>query len=232
MEKFLIEEIEVSKMNMDKHPHEVNEAELKEAVEQLKTGDYNPVILNRRYGREDTVIYGHAIVKAAKQENIEKVKVIYVDISKEEEDNIYRPLYDKVIQWNYEDVLGKWYVPKQTGKEVYTEVMSQLFYEPSSGPEPSFEDCLDMSEYNRAMEDISKYDLTDEEKRIARICATRFIKFRYGRFADKYARASGDAKKMYERLLMVVIDVDRSIEFGMGKMITMVFEKDHKYEDK
>jgi len=231
MDQFQIEEKEVSAMNLEKQPHKVSEAELKEAEEQLK-GEYKPVILNRRYGRENVVIYGHALVEAAKKANIEKLNVIFVDISKEEEDNIYRPLYDTIIQWNYEDVLAKWYVPKQTGKEVYTEVMSQMFYEPSSGPEPSFEDCLDMSEYNRALEDISKYDLTDEEKRIAKICATRFIKFRYGRFADKYARASGDAKKMYERLLMVVVDIDRAIEFGMEKMITMVFEKDHKYEGK
>jgi hypothetical protein len=112
-------------------------------------------------------------------------------------------------EWELED-LDNWGVNVPTIKN--TELLSELkydplYYNPKEIPEIELEDCVDLEKFNKKINALDEYNLSDEQKRILKLFAYRFIKIDFENVANYYFfNASDEEKKAIERLRLVLTD--------------------------
>ena len=123
-------------------------------------------------------------------------------------------------------------------EEKYTGKFSIPPFEPSD-EDISLDDCIDVDKYVMLLEEINdsfkKGEIASNEAKFLKLCATRWIKFHYGRTAQWYATKAGeDAKRLLEKSAMILIDLDKAIEYGIAKGandIDKVLKRDVSEED-
>ena len=205
--------------------------EIKEAAIEITEKKNKPLLINWRYNKkENYLVWGHKYVEAAKKLKIDELPSVTSKIDNYKEAELVKKINNKFFTWDYDEIVGHyWFDRSVSPEEVYTEVRNVLLYEPNGGYIPTLEDCVDLEEYNRAMKDIDKMDfLSPEELKLARLLATRFIKFNFSYIADRYVNSSPEVRKMYERLLAIIIDTDNAIQYGFQKIVKGVFSHGYK----
>lgn len=82
-----------------------------------------------------------------------------------------------------------------------------VYYEPQPKPSLTLQECLNLDKYNAKVAALEEYDLTEEQKKILRFFAFRFIKIDFEAVANYYAFNSSEAEKdAIERLRLVLVD--------------------------
>lgn len=95
----------------------------------------------------------------------------------------------------------------------YTNKVETPIYEPKN-KKPHILELVDVEKTKRLIREISKSNLDDFEKRFLIEAAHRHSVFNYSKIADYYAHASAEMQDLMEKSALVIIDYDKSIEYG------------------
>jgi hypothetical protein len=133
--------------------------------------------------------------------------------------------YAKMKDELSKEVLKAWDIKAPVKTE--TEMLSKMeynscYYEPKEKPELRLEDCVDLTKFDAKIEALKEYDLTDEERKVLRWFAYRFIRIDFESVANYYAfNAREEMKKAIERLRLVLVDNGWGgyIQDGMLKVV-------------
>ena len=106
-------------------------------------------------------------------------------------------------------------------EEKYTTKFAIPPFEPSDA-DYSLNDCVDVDNYvellNHINRSLKKGEISKSEATFLKLCASRWIKFHYGKTAQWYAtKASPAMKHLLEKSAMVLIDLDKAVEYGVVK---------------
>ena len=113
------------------------------------------------------------------------------------------------------NLFGEEFAPKIETK--YTSKIKAPIYEPKNA-KPHILELYDASKYERLKHEIYASNLSDEEKKMLYIAATRHIVFNYSKIADYYANASKEMQHLMERSALVIIDFEKAIQYGYVKL--------------
>ena len=95
----------------------------------------------------------------------------------------------------------------------YTNKVETPIYEPKN-KKPHILELVDVEKTKRLIREIQKSNLDDFEKRFLIEAAHRHSVFNYSKIADYYAHASAEMQDLMEKSALVIIDYDKSIEYG------------------
>jgi ParB-like chromosome segregation protein Spo0J len=197
------------------------------------------VIVNQRTGY---LVDGHARVTVAMRAGQDRIPVLYVDLSEEEEalalatlDPIsalatadvqaLRDVLDEVktgdaaVMSMLSDLAEREGVleslaDRAAGAEVdYTAKIDTPVYEPT-GECPDIRSLVDRSRYESLLSQIEEADVDRGVKDFLRLAATRHLVFDYRRVAEFYAHADSSVQHLFEDSALVIIDFDRAIQLG------------------
>lgn len=93
-----------------------------------------------------------------------------------------------------------------------------------SGDCPHLEDCVDTTKYYELIKNIDNSNVSENEKKFLKLCATRHIVFTYSKIADYYAHASKEMQELMEQSALVIIDFNDAIANGYIKYSKAVEE--------
>lgn len=95
----------------------------------------------------------------------------------------------------------------------YTNKVETPIYEPKN-KKPHILELVDVEKTKRLIREIQMSNLDDFEKRFLIEAAHRHSVFNYSKIADYYAHASIEMQDLMEKSALVIIDYDKSIEYG------------------
>ena len=99
----------------------------------------------------------------------------------------------------------------------YTTKVETPIYEPR-GKCPHILELVDSEKCKRLIREIEKADIEDFEKKFLIEAAHRHSVFNYALIANYYAHASKTMQDLMEKSALVIIDYDKSIEYGFTKL--------------
>jgi len=99
----------------------------------------------------------------------------------------------------------------------YTSKIEAPIYKPR-GKKPYLIELCDKSKTNRLINEIKSSNLPDDEKEFLILSAFRHCAFNYELIADYYSNASKEMQEFMERSALIIIDFEKSIEFGYLKL--------------
>lgn len=83
---------------------------------------------------------------------------------------------------------------------------------------PKLFECVDLEKYKRLKEEIeNNKNISDEERELLLLASTRHICFNYENIAEYYCHCSKDTKLLMEKNALVIVDINKAIEFGFVK---------------
>lgn len=203
---------------------------LKESINRNK--DYfeaRPLILSDRTG-ELVIIAGNQRYEACKQLGIEECPTVLLQgLTEEREkeiiirDNVSNGEWDEELLQDWDSVLLEgWGVDvsifdneeesKKAKLDSETSRLSSLeykgiYYEPKKIPDFELSDCLNLDKFNKKLEMLDTFNLTDKQKDTLKMFAYRFIKIDFEAVANYYAfNATEEEKMAIERLRLVLVD--------------------------
>lgn len=225
------------KVNPD-NPRIIKDKKFKSLVQSIK--DF-PEMLEAReivVNTDMVILGGNMRYQAAKEAGAPKVPIKIVDWPEDKQrefiikDNVAGGEWDYDVLANEWDatLLSEWGVDIPTRKN--TDLLSTLeynsaYYEPTAKPTMTLADCVDLTVYNKKIEALDEYKLTDEQKEALKVFAYRFIKIDFESVANYYAfNATEEEKKAIERLRLVLTDdgVDGFIEDDLLRILDITGE--------
>jgi hypothetical protein len=99
----------------------------------------------------------------------------------------------------------------------YTKKVETPIYEPR-GVKPHILELCDNEKTKRLIREIENSSLDEFEKKFLIEAAHRHSVFNYSKIADYYAHASKEMQELMEKSALVIIDYDKSIEYGFTKL--------------
>lgn len=99
----------------------------------------------------------------------------------------------------------------------YTTKVETPIYEPK-GRCPYILELVDVEKCNRLIREIERADIEEYEKKFLIEAAHRHSVFNYALIANYYAHASKTMQDLMEKSALVIIDYDKSIEYGFTKL--------------
>ena len=99
----------------------------------------------------------------------------------------------------------------------YTTKVETPIYEPKNRC-PHILELVDSEKTKRLIREIEKSTIDEWEKKFLIEAAHRHSIFNYAKIADYYAHASKEMQELMEKSALVIIDYDKSIEFGFTKL--------------
>ncbi len=118
-------------------------------------------------------------------------------------------------------------------EQKYTGKFSIPPFEPSDD-DINLNDCIDVDRYVELLDsinaDLMEGKIAPNEAKFLKLCASRWIKFHYGKAAQWYAtKASEPMKVLMEKSAMVLIDLEKAMEYGIvkgAKYVDRVLKRD------
>ena len=106
---------------------------------------------------------------------------------------------------------------KANGGGKYTTKVETPIYEPKNKC-PHILELVDSEKTKRLIREIEDAAIDDWEKKFLIEAAHRHSIFNYAKIADYYAHASKEMQDLMEKSALVIIDYDKSIEYGFTKL--------------
>ena len=106
---------------------------------------------------------------------------------------------------------------KTNGGGKYTTKVETPIYEPKNKC-PHILELVDSEKTKRLIREIEDATIDDWEKKFLIEAAHRHSIFNYAKIADYYAHASKKMQELMEKSALVIIDYDKSIEYGFTKL--------------
>jgi len=232
-----IDELKEAEYNPRVHLKSVRK-QLKKSIE--KFGFVEPIVVNNSKDRKNVIIGGHFRVDVAKELGYKQIPCVRVeidDLEKEKELNLR--LNKNIGSFDYEllaDVLPAsaleeigFSLKEIRSAEFYREntrynYSTKVFYEPI-GLNVDLKDAIKTAETDRLLKLISESKLSDEEKKFLSYTAYRFTEIRFDYLAEIYSKSKNEElKKIFEELLLVIIDFDKAIERGFVQIDEAIAE--------
>ena len=104
----------------------------------------------------------------------------------------------------------------------YTKKISPPQYLPKN-KKPNICDLIDIRKYIDLMAEISRSNVSDEEKEFLKFAATRHIVFNYSKIADYYAHSDKELQELMEKSALVIIDFNDAIANGYVEMSKEIY---------
>ena len=83
---------------------------------------------------------------------------------------------------------------------------------------PKLSECVDLEKYNQLKKEIeNNKNISEEEKTLLLLASTRHICFKYENIAEYYCHCSDNTKSLMEKNALVIVDINKAIEFGFVK---------------
>lgn len=122
--------------------------------------------------------------------------------------------------------------PAQTTetKNPYTQKISAPIYE-ITGVKPSFAETYDVTKYEKLCQQIDVSSVSEHEKQLLRVAASRHIVFDYSAMAELYAHSSLDMQELMEESALVIIDFDKAIELGYARITKQLVDEFEEHFD-
>jgi hypothetical protein len=115
--------------------------------------------------------------------------------------------------------------PQPSFSERYVKRITIPIYVPTSREPPALADCYDRAEVERLQAAIeADENLSPEYKAFFKAAAERFTRWHFRNIAELYAHAPDEARAWFERLALVLIDVDQAIERGLALLSKRVLD--------
>lgn len=115
------------------------------------------------------------------------------------------------------DLFGEPIYHKSELSTKYTRKVETPIYEPKNRC-PHILELVDSQKTNRLIREIKNSNIEECEKAFLIEAAHRHSVFNYSKIADYYAHASKEVQNLMEKSALVIIDYDKSIEYGFTKL--------------
>ncbi len=237
VEKVRIDELKPAAYNPRKWTKE-DKKRLKESLQ--KFGFVDPVIANCNEKRKNIVIGGHFRLECAKELGYTEVPVVYIDIPDEQDERELNIRLNKNQgRWDYEKLAE--ILPAERLYEVgfsFKEIKiadflrnnnvyalsNDIYYEPL-GLDVTLEDAIKTEKADTLLKMIDNSNLNEREKHLLRYTAYRFTDIRFDYLAEIYAASENEElKRIFEELVLVIIDFEAAIKKGFCKIDEVLAE--------
>ena len=109
--------------------------------------------------------------------------------------------------------------------EKYSIKITPPIYSPKKKNKPKLSECVDLEKYNQLKKEIeSDKNISDEERTLLLLASTRHICFNYENIAEYYCHCSDNTKSLMEKNALVIVDVNKAIEFGFVKLTEEIID--------
>lgn len=115
------------------------------------------------------------------------------------------------------DLFGEQIEQQKETSTKYTQKVETPIYEPKNKC-PHILELVDTEKTKRLIKEIENSDIEAHEKKFLIEAAHRHSTFNYSKIADYYAHASKEMQGLMEKSALVIIDYDKSIEYGFTKL--------------
>lgn len=142
--------------------------------------------------------------------------------------------YAVLSDWNREE-LNEWgfRFPEGFKEEVintYARKIERPVYEPKREERPALVECVNTEKYALMLEAINEAKVSEEEKDLLRLCATRHIQFNYQNIAEFYCHSSPEVQSLMEQSALVIIDFRAAIEQGYIRLSEEIAQNYYEQE--
>ena len=111
----------------------------------------------------------------------------------------------------------------ESGK--YSIKITPPIYIPKKKNKPKLSECVDLEKYNQLKKEIeSNKNISEEERNLLLLASTRHICFNYENIAEYYCHCSDDTKLLMEKNALVIVDINKAIEFGFVKLTEEIID--------
>jgi hypothetical protein len=115
--------------------------------------------------------------------------------------------------------------PQPSFSERYVKRITIPIYVPTKREPPSLSECYDRTEVEQLHRAIDQDEnLSPEYKAFFKAAAERFTRWHFRNIAELYAHAPDAARAWFERLALVLIDVDQAIEYGLASLSKQILD--------
>ena len=109
--------------------------------------------------------------------------------------------------------------------EKYSIKITPPIYSLKKKNKPKLSECVDLEKYNQLKKEIeSDKNISDEERTLLLLASTRHICFNYENIAEYYCHCSDNTKSLMEKNALVVVDINKAIEFGFVKLTEEIID--------
>ena len=115
-------------------------------------------------------------------------------------------------------------VSQEESSKKYTMKVESPIYEPKNHC-PHILELFDNEKTKRMIREINNSSLDEFEKKFLIEAAHRHTVFNYSKIADYYPHASKEMQELMEKSALVIIDFDKSIEYGFTKLQKDIHEE-------
>lgn len=115
-------------------------------------------------------------------------------------------------------------VMESDSSKKYTMKVESPIYEPKTSC-PHILELYDNERTKRMIREINNSNLGEFEKKFLIEAAYRHTVFNYSKIADYYPHASKEMQELMEKSALVIIDFDKSIEYGFTKLQKEIHEE-------
>lgn len=116
------------------------------------------------------------------------------------------------------------HVIESDSSKKYTMKVESPIYEPKTHC-PHILELYDNERTKRMIREINNSNLNEFEKKFLIEAAYRHTVFNYSKIADYYPHASKEMQELMEKSALVIIDFDKSIEYGFTKLQKEIHEE-------
>ena len=109
--------------------------------------------------------------------------------------------------------------------EKYSIKIAPPIYSPKKKNKPKLSECVDLKKYNQLKKEIeSNKNISEEERTLLLLASTRHICFNYENIAEYYCHCSDNTKSLMEKNALVIVDINKAIEFGFVKLTEEIID--------
>ena len=226
-------------------PYEKNPRHNDDAVKYVKNsikkfGFKVPIVIDKN----NVIVAGHTRYKASLELGLEKVPCIVADDLTEKQIKAFRLADNKAAEkasWDFDllnDELTELNIDfdmsefgfdvditedeeeeeeEDNSGDKYTMDVKAPIYE-ITGDCPNLSELVDTSKTDELKAEIEKADIEEDVKEFLMLSAERHTAFDYSKIAEYYAHVSKEIQELMEKSALVIIDFDKSIEYGFTKL--------------
>lgn len=113
--------------------------------------------------------------------------------------------------------VSQWVEAPDENTSNYTRKIVVPTYEPKN-EKPKVQDLTCVKKAESLIKEIEESHISDEDKDILMVAASRHIVFDYAKIADYYAHSSPTVQRLMEKSALVIIDFEQAIENGFVEL--------------
>lgn len=113
--------------------------------------------------------------------------------------------------------------PQADNVNNYSRKIEPPIYTPK-GDKPDESELFDITKTTQLISEINRANLPDEISAFLKHAAHRHTQFRFDRIAEYYCHSSADVQDLMERSALIIIDFNKSIEYGFVKLSEKLLE--------